>query len=188
MGTGELTARAARRLSQELAGRELEVLFDHGDKDRDNPHQLGRIVSWFGPEYTRAAELAMIDIALVAPQTELALLLVEVEEAGDNPKTILGDALGTLLGEHITFQGQRELQVGPDTTLVILVRAGAESHAQRITFLQRRLAALRPSLRTANAAIGRVVLGTFADYATLEAALLGHARQSLATAQGGTTR
>jgi hypothetical protein len=183
MATGKLTVRAARTLSQELAGQGLEVLFDHGDKDLDSPNQLGRIVSWFGPEYAQAAELAMIDIAVVLPRTRAALALIEVEEGGDNPKTILGDALGTLLGEHITFQGTRQLLVGPGTTLVILARTKAESHARRMDYLERRLATLKPALRTANAAIGRVVLGTFEDYAGLEATLIKHVREALAAAQ-----
>jgi hypothetical protein len=183
MANGELTARAARKLSQELASQGLEVLFDHGDRAVDDPDRLGRIVSWFGPEYTQAAELAMIDIALVMPRTRAALVLIEVEESSDNPKTILGDALGTLLGEHITFQGTRQLQVGPGTTLLILARCKIESHVHRVGFLERRLDTLKPALRTPNASIGRIILGTFVGYEDLEGTLLRYVHDALAAAQ-----
>ncbi len=176
MAAGEMTARAARRL-EVLAGSKFDVLFDHGDKVQDAPDRLGRTVSWFGSAHTQESELAMVDIALVSPRTQEALLLVEVEESSDNPKTLLGDALGTLLGAHLTFQGRCDLQVGPATTLAILARVGKQAHGRRTAYLQRQLSLLRNSLATPNARIGHIVVDTFVDEGEL-----GHKLSELAKA------
>ncbi len=168
MKQGELTAQVSRSLSRELQGRDYEVLFDHGDKGVDPPDQLGQIASWFGPDYKTDSRLALLDIAIVRRGTDDALLLVEIEENAASPKVLLGDVLATLLGDHITFQGQRELNVGPWTSLIVLVRSEADRPDAKIGYLVEKLCELKSRMTTSNASIGKVVIDAFSNGVELQ--------------------
>ena len=172
MKQGRLTAQVSRALSDELARSFYQVLFDHGDPAIDPPDQLGQIASWFGLKYTADSRLALLDLAVVDRDTDDALLLVEIEESAASPKVILGDVMGTLLGDRVTFQGQRELNVGAWSHLIVLVRGETDPRTALIRHVTEQVQRLKPRLTTSNASIGEVIIETFATAADLERKLL----------------
>jgi hypothetical protein len=164
---GELTAKIGMALENwpRLSG--YKVLFDHGPKDKAN---VGTIVSWFGAGAVpaRETELSQLDIAIVKPggKHDRALVLLEVEETSARPKTLLGDALGFLAGDHVSFEGQ-ELEVGPWTTLVVLAQ-GAQNQEDRVARLLANVRACVPALDTRNSKVGAVHMRLFSNADSLE--------------------
>ena len=157
--SGELTARIAEKISADWENRGYDVLYDHGKKGNN---KVGKIVSWFGDEYKREAELSQIDIAIVMKDSGKIFALIEIEETTDTPKTFLGDVFGTLIGEHITFGGNQNLTVDENTILIILGQSNVP-HQDRNKHIQDKVMKAKPKLSTANAVIGRVVVDSFAD-------------------------
>jgi hypothetical protein len=166
MTHGQQTAQAARALAQAL-GSAFKVLFDHGTQGVDPPDCLGEIVSSVGTDFGRGDQLAQLDIAVVRRDTNEVLALIEVEESVATPKLLLGDLLATLLGDQITFQGER-LAVGPGTTLIVLTRESSTAKRAQMAELARRVRAVQPALASRNAAIGRIVVETYAAGALTE--------------------
>lgn len=179
MGQGKLTAQTTRALAKTLQDSEYEVLFDHGDRAIDPPDQLGQIASWSGCDYTADSRLACLDLALVHRRTNNALLLVEIEESAAPPKVLLGDVMTTLLGDHVTFQGKRELNVGPWTRLIVLVRSEVDKRSPQISYLVEKLRELKPRLTTSNASINKIIIDTFSDAVELEQKLLTYVDELL---------
>ena len=163
MTLGRLTASVAIQLSQELSSKGFDVLFDHASKGTVPPETLGKIASWFGPEYNSITRLGFLDIAVVSRHAQKALALVEIEETTDKPKVLLGDILATLLGGGIKFQGNRHLQIGSWTTLIVMGRSRWPSHQARISFLLEQAEELKNKLATPNASIGQIVIDLFRD-------------------------
>jgi hypothetical protein len=107
-------------LSRELNNQPLDVLFDHGQKEPGPNDRVGKLASWFGPEFKLESRLSLIDIAVVLRGSAKALALIEIEETTDKPKVVLGDVLAILMGNGIKFQGKRDLLVGRWTSLIVL--------------------------------------------------------------------
>ncbi|HKZ79137.1 MAG TPA: hypothetical protein VI793_17785 [Anaerolineales bacterium] len=168
MNHGEWTARIARILAGHLQQRNYEVLFDHGRPDSDPADKVGKIASWVGPSYSYEAILGHLDIAIVVPTTNRVAALIEIEESTDNPKTLMGDLFATLLGERVTFQGQRQLHVGAWTTLLVLAQIAHPNHQARLEYLQTTATQLKTHTDAANSRIGKVILDGFANEAELE--------------------
>ena len=180
MANGELTARMARKLSQNLEARRFDILFDHGDSTTDPPDKLGEIVSWFGHKLKLDARLALLDIAVVSRVSDKALALIEIEESSATPKVLLGDVLATLLGDRVTFQHNRDLKVGQWTTLIVLAHADKRgSKKSLVAFLDNQLNRLKDSLPTLNASIGRIIMDTFKDASELDAKLTQAVEEAL---------
>jgi hypothetical protein len=172
MKHGELTTALARHLTTFLKSEGFEILYDHGDTSQDTTGQIGRIVSWFGPEYKSETRLAFLDIAIVSKDMGNAVALIEIEETTDKPKVIIGDVLATLLGDRITFKGERTLDVGPWTTLIVLVKSTGKLHEKRRRFIQKKMNLLKPSLKTRNATIDRIVIRPFEFKGELQGELM----------------
>jgi hypothetical protein len=119
---GKATTAVARSLSQVFGPQGLDVLYAHGQKETEPEKQLGNIVCWFGTIYENQAMLAFLDIAVVSRETGKVLVLIEIEENRASPKALMADAFTTLIGDHITFQGNQELKVGRWTRLVFWQR------------------------------------------------------------------
>jgi hypothetical protein len=75
-------------------------------------------------------------MAVVETETDRALVLVEIEETSSTPKVILGDLFGTLMGDHVTFQGKRELKAGDHTSFIILVADEKLKSRDQIEYIQ----------------------------------------------------
>jgi hypothetical protein len=158
MAHGALTAKLARQIADDWAERGYTVLYDHGSPGEN----VGKIVSWLGKAHRRESQLSQIDIAIVEKDSDQVFALIEIEETNDKPKTLLGDALGVLMGEHLSFAGKCELSVGQGTVLVILGKSKIP-HKERNEHLRKQVMDVKSSLSTANAEIGSVVIETFSD-------------------------
>lgn len=161
MPNGKSTVKTACYLSQYIDKYGYTVLFDHGDPSKDPPDQVGNISSWFGEKLTASSQLALLDIAIVETKTNRVVVLIEIEETSSTPKVILGDALGTLLGDHITFQGKRPLTVGEFTTLIILLKQPKGDQSKKIDYLQAQIRQLSKHINTDNASIGRIYIDIY---------------------------
>ncbi len=161
MADGELTAKAARALAVRIGDTGFDVLFDHGDSKADPPDRVGNISSWFGREYSAKSQLSLLDIAVVDRDHNRAIVLAEIEETSSSPKVAIGDAFGTILGDHITFQGTRHLAVGDFTSLLILLNGGNAGHRERIKYLQDQIEGLMNKSASGNSAISRIAIDFF---------------------------
>ena len=155
---GRVTLKAAETLSGYYEAKGYDVFYDH-DSTKVN---TGKIVSWFGERHSRESELSHLDIAIVEKGSDKALVLMEIEETNDDPKTLLGDLFGVLLGDHISFRGEREFQVGEYTTLIVLGKSKV-LHRNRNEHLREESMKIKAGLRSANAAIGKIVIEPYAD-------------------------
>jgi hypothetical protein len=133
---GVLTAKVAREISPYWEERGYQVFYDH-DPASD---RVGKLVSSFGDlPYDRSTQLSHIDIAIVKIAThEKILALIEIEETTDKPKTILGDVLGVLMGEHISFGKKRPLLIDEHTMFLVFVKSKV-SHDVRNKYLLKKL-------------------------------------------------
>ncbi len=162
---GQITVKAAETLLGYYEKR-YDVFYDH-----DSTKEIvGKIVSWFGDKHNRESELSQLDIAIIEKGSDKAFALIEIEETNDTPKTFMGDVLGVLLGDHISFRGERKFSVGEYTTLIILGKSKV-MHKKRNEYLREQGMNIKSSLSTANSAIGNIVIDTFADEKGLYALL-----------------
>ena len=107
-------------------------------------------------------------------------MLIEIEESSAPPKKLMADTLTTLIGDHITFQGRRELKVGSWTRLVVLAKADKVAMGiPRLKLLQERLNEIKGQLRSGNASVQQVVIGTFRDESDLETKLFREIEKAL---------
>jgi hypothetical protein len=165
---GLLTAKVAREISPYWEEHGYQVLYDH-DPASD---RVGKLVSSFGDlPYDRNTQLSHIDIAIVEKKTpEKIFALIEIEETTDKPKTILGDLLGVLIGEHISFGKKHPLLVNEHTILLVFVKSKG-SHDERNKYLLKKVMEIRSNLFTANSVIERIAIKSFCDEAKLSALL-----------------
>jgi len=155
---GKMTVKAAETLFGYYETKGYTVLYDH-DSTKDN---VGKIASWFGDKYSRESELSQLDIAIIEKGSDKAFALIEIEETNDTPKTFMGDVFGLLLGDHISFRGERKISVGEYTTLIVLGKSKV-LHKKRNEYLREQGMEIKSSLSTANSVIGNIVIDTFAD-------------------------
>jgi len=150
---GEITAKIAGILQFEG----YNVLSDHGTAGE----YVGKIVSTLEKDYSRKDELSQLDIAIVEKNSDKVVVLVEIEETSDRPKTILGDIFSVLLGEYICFKG-KDLRIGDFTTLIVagVYKTDHKERNQNILDLANKAKA---SLGTQNARIGKIVIKTYHD-------------------------
>ena len=155
---GQLTAKVAQKITQDLTEKGYDVLSDHSPSSEN----VGKIVSWYGLEYIKSAELSQLDIAIVKRNSNKAIALIEIEETSDRPKTLLGDALCALMGEHFCFGGKRQILVDEQTTLIILGKSEV-SDRERCSYLCEKAMEIKSNLSTGNSIIGNVVIESFSD-------------------------
>ena len=163
---GKMTVKAAETLFGYYEAKGYAVLYDH-DSSKEN---VGKIVSWFGDKYSRESELSQLDIAIIEEGSDKAFALIEIEETNDTPKTFMGDVFGVLLGDHISFRGERKLLVGEYTRLIVLGKSKV-MHKKRNEYLREQGMKIKSSLSTGNSVIGNIVIDTFADEKGLYALL-----------------
>ena len=160
---GELTAEIGAALKFEG----YDVLYDH-DISSEN---VGKIVSTLKKNYGRDNELSQLDIAVVKENSDIVVLLVEIEETSDRPKTFLGDIFGVLFGNYVYFR-KRELHVGIFTTLVTVGISKSE-HVNRNQHIQECANSVKAGLETNNSKIGKIVIRTYRNEKDMLANLPG---------------
>jgi hypothetical protein len=150
---GEITAKIVGNLQFEG----YNVLSDHGTAGE----YVGKIVSTLEKDYIRKDELSQLDVAIVEKNSDKVVVLVEIEETSDRPKTILGDIFSVLLGEYICFKG-KDLRIGDFTTLIV-VGVYKTDHKERNQNILELANKAKASLGTQNARIGKIVIETYRD-------------------------
>lgn len=180
MSKGALTAQLAFSLQQEYEKQGYVVLHDHSSQETGSPDKLGKLRTWVGDTPKRQTLLSDLDIAIVNPDDNIVVALIEIEETTDKPKVILGDILAFLLGNGISFKGKHDFQIGEWTTLVVICHDENQSHDERIAFLNEKTNFLKSKLDTLNASIGRIVVDTYADEKQLVEALDHHIHEAIA--------
>ncbi len=158
---GEITAEIGKNLKFDG----YDIFYDHGASSKN----VGKIVSALVKNYEREDELSQLDIAIVEQNSDKVVVLVEIEETSDRPKTFLGDIFGILFGEHIFFKG-KALKVGDFTTLIV-VGVSKTNHKERNQHIQDQVNKVKASLDTLNSKIGKVVIKTYVNEEELSAQL-----------------
>lgn len=180
MSNGTVTARIALSLQKEYKRQGYDVLHDHGLQELSSAYKPGKLRTWFGDTPNRQTLLSDLDIAIVNPDDNIVVALIEIEETTNKPKVILGDILAFLLGNGISFRGKNDFQIGEWTTLVVLSHDERQSHDARIAFLSEQTNSVKSKLDTPNAAIGRIVVDSFTDERQLGEKLDHHINEAIA--------
>ena len=160
---GELTAKVGKGLKFDGC----DVFYDHGTAGEN----VGKIVSSIEKKYGKKDGLSQLDIAVVERSSNRVLVLVEVEESTDRPKTMIGDIFGVLFGEYLSFK-RRELIVGPFTTLLV-TGVGAADYVDRNQHILQKVHKVKALLGTKNSAMDLLPIKVFPSGAKLLAELPG---------------
>lgn len=182
MGNGKLyTAPAAQQLRHSLEQSDFQLFYDHGAAD-----DAMAIVVWYGDQYTqplRPKQLAHLDLAVFHDKSLRVVALIEIEDTTDNPKTLLGDLIATLLGSGIAIGSQTQWTIGPWTTLMVFAHvdnpARQREYQGRLDYLQARISHLQPHIGTNNAGIGCVILDSFVTQLELDDKLQHYVRTAI---------
>jgi hypothetical protein len=166
MHAGPLTRAIAEFLASELNGRGFAVYSGHGGEGAI----MGQIVSSLKEEYKNGDELAHLDIAIVRQATNQVVVLIEIEETTDKPKTLVSDLFGTLMGNSVSLPGKPKSTVGSYTTLIIMVKG--TNHEGRNKQIRKIVLKAKASLETRNSEIGDIVVEPFSSYEELKNALV----------------
>jgi len=154
---GILTWEATKFIRDNLNKNLFDLYYHHGEASAFR----GQIVSSIEEEYKRGDRLAQLDIAIVKKDTDDAVVLIEIEDTTDKPKTLISDLFGTLMGNFISLRGNRKLRVGNHTTLIILAKG--KNHEDRIIHIREKAVLAKPHMGTKNSVIGNIVIEPFAD-------------------------
>jgi hypothetical protein len=130
---GAMTVELGKLLEEELSNK--IIYFDHGDPTNKN---VGKITAYYGKELHRDNKLAEIDIAILDDQKRI-ILLVEVEENDDWPKTVIGDAVSALLADGIAFRSKPCTLIDGGATLLLLAKDSKVGHKDRMGEINNRI-------------------------------------------------
>lgn len=166
---GKMTVALGSDLLGELWGKGYAVYYDHG---KGGDEGVGVTSSWIGGEKKRDNRLAEIDIAITRREENKAILLVEIEESGDNPKKIIGAAIAILLGDNVSPSGQPALNTGSWTTLLVLAKGEGTPHESRTREIETRITQLFGVAGNNRLRIGRINLELFQDQRELKSKIL----------------
>jgi hypothetical protein len=135
---GEITARLGDQLgrSNDLAKLNYFVVYDHG---KGGEESVGVTSAYLGDHAEMDNRLSEIDVAIVEKKTQKAILLIEIEESGDNPKKIIGAAMATLLADGLSSKDGQKLTVDSETTLMVLAKGEGVEHKDRIRSIETRI-------------------------------------------------
>jgi hypothetical protein len=155
---GEITAAIGNELISDLWAQGYGVMYDHGTSGDEN---VGVTSAWIGDEKKRDNRLAEIDIVIYARKGRQAVLLIEIEESGDNPKKIIGAAMATLFGDDISSSGKENFPIGSWTTLLVVAKGEGESHESRTKEIEDRINQISGATGINKMGIGKIRLALF---------------------------
>ena len=120
---GVETGRFGKWLSQYLEDtpgyQSYSVYYDHGDRQA-NPNVV-KVKGFFGDTVTSTSRLADVDIMVVKPSGEIAIL-IEIEESSATPKKLVGDLFTILMCNRFAVRGtggQKYFNIAPETRLIV---------------------------------------------------------------------
>ena len=129
---GALTAKLGKYLEDRSERLEITVYHDHGEGYTN----IGEIQAYIGKGMRQGTGMAEVDFAIL--RQGKVILLIEVEEFADRPKTIIGDALAVCLSGKIEFKGE-PLKVGEGTTLLVACKRAKGNHKLRLEEIESRI-------------------------------------------------
>jgi hypothetical protein len=112
------------------------VVYDHGKGGKES---VGVTSAYLGDHAEMDNKLSEIDIAIIERKTNKAILLIEIEESGDNPKKIIGAAMATLLADGLSSKDGQKITVDSGTTQVVLAKGEGVEHKDRIRSMETRI-------------------------------------------------
>ncbi len=172
---GELTSGVGEEIERFLRHGKFRVYYDHGEEASE---AVGKIVSSIRSPYKRRDELAQLDIVIVNEKND-ALVLIEIEETSDRPKTFLSDVFGILTGNFITPPGGvNPINVSSQTVLIVLGK-GRDDHKERNDHIRDQVMAAKPYLGTGNSQIGTIIVESFSSNEDLAEKLGEHISQAM---------
>lgn len=104
MDHGGYTGKMGRRLYEKYAQSVHQVYYDHCQDRSKEPNSCQPTP--FFDELSSATTLSHVDIAIVDQQTKTIELVAEIEEAGHEPKKIIGDIVSLLMADHVRIKGK----------------------------------------------------------------------------------
>lgn len=165
---GEWTAEIAKKLKVEFP--DFDVFYDHGDSS-------GRIVSHFGTNNQRGTQLSYLDIAVVKKNTDQAIVLIEVEETANRPKTIIADIFAFLLGDVVMYK-KNKLKVSNKTTLIILGFSKTQ-HLEQTDHIRKQVEQAKSGFDTSNSRVGVIDIDVYSSREQLLIRLTELVRQAI---------
>ena len=122
--TGQLGKWLKEKFDNEFALYPYKPYYDHGDPSSPN---VVAVKALFGESVNNQTRLADIDL-LVATLDNRAVLLVEIEESGNEPKKLLGDVFALLFCDRIAIgQGkQKYFTLSQETQIIIAGKANTD--------------------------------------------------------------
>lgn len=166
---GKLTA----EIGESLLFENYDVIYDHGKK-KENVRQ---IYSTLKENYLREDILSQIDIAIVDKGSEKsskrAIALIEIEEKKGNPKSLLGNVFGALMGEYIYLDKAQRYLVDDNTKLIVFGVSNGND-VNRNKDLQDKVMKIKTYLSTGNSVIGKVIINNFAPTLDLAQVMKAH--------------
>jgi hypothetical protein len=160
---GIFTAHLGSSLRSELSDKNYIVHYDHGPSGTPG---IGAISAYYGKEKHRETKLADLDIAILNPDKQV-ILLIEIEESDDRPKTILGDAMAVLMADGIDCKDGPLEKIGEWTTLLIISKGSGEKHEQRRRVIEERLDTIRSGAQPGKIRLGAVKVRLFEEESEL---------------------
>jgi len=135
---GKITADLGDLLSRsnDLEKLNYFAVYDHGKGGEDS---VGVTYAYLGDHAKMDNRLSEIDIAIIEKKSNKAILLIEIEESGDNPKKIIGAAMATLLADGLSLKSGQKLAIGSPTTLMVLAKGEGDEHKKRIQTIETRM-------------------------------------------------
>lgn len=165
---GQLTSAVAKSITDEMNKKGFDVYYDHGDPSNSF---VGTIPVSIEEELTSKNQISQLDIAVMERGTNRAVVLIEVEETMDTPKTLIGDIFTTLMGDSVHLPGRKNnAKVGNWTTLIIIGKGGR--HDDRLEKIENIANNAKSALGTVNSQIGKIVIVAFSDNKPLKDVLM----------------
>jgi len=134
---GVETGKFGKWLSQYLKDtpgyQSYSVYYDHGNKLTDP--NVAVVKGFFGDTVTNTSRLADVDIMVVKPSGEIAIL-IEIEESSTTPKKLVGDLFTILMCNRFAVRGakgQKYFDIAPETRLIV---AGVGATAGQLKKIQ----------------------------------------------------
>lgn len=100
------TTKFAKSITNGMNKRGLNVYYDYDKKSKFS----GTIAISIEKILRSKNQIGQLDIAIVKSDKEInrAIVLIEIEETTDTPKTLIGDIFTTLMGDSIHLPGRKK--------------------------------------------------------------------------------
>ena len=150
MEHGRYTAEVGCKLYTRYNGKKYHIYYDHG-KGETRTQNTCKPTPYFGDfkDYSKETTLSNVDIVVLDEKKDKVLLLVEIEESGNNPKKVLGD-IGAILisdGLMILDNKKREFHSYCSKVKYILgIKTRTEAQNKKITGICNRINPMQDKL------------------------------------------